>query len=140
MTPESTTGVLAKAARGSGWVRFPPNSAAYRLTMIRPYTIPLDFELPLLVSHRRMVPRWVFVLISITSSSGVFHNLQGVAPENTTERQFLVLQNACDWWNQPANGCEKGRDQRLYVKSVRVFSCGDWNTTQCNRPVLMGAP
>jgi hypothetical protein len=68
------------------------------------------------------------------------HNLQGVAPENTTERQFLVLQNACDWWNQPANGCEKGRDQRLYVKSVRVFSCGDWNTTQCNRPVLMGAP
>jgi hypothetical protein len=55
-------------------------------------------------------------------------------------RNFLVLQNACDWWNQPNGQCTQGQEQHLYVKSVRVWSCADWQTAQCNRSVLTGAP
>jgi hypothetical protein len=55
-------------------------------------------------------------------------------------RNFLVLQNACDWWNQPGGQCTQGQEQHLYVKSVRVWSCASWATTQCNGPVLSGPP
>jgi len=46
-------------------------------------------------------------------------------------RDFLILQAACDYWNYPANGCAQGVRQDIYVKSVRVWSCGLWATAQC---------
>lgn len=57
------------------------------------------------------------------------------------QRQFLNLQSFCDAWNynQTCNGND-GQMQHLYVKSVRVWSCDSWQTTQCNRPVLNSAP
>jgi hypothetical protein len=60
--------------------------------------------------------------------------------QKVSGRNFLVLQNACDWWNLPSNGCTQGQRQDLYVKSVRVWSCASWQTAQCNGPVLSGAP
>jgi hypothetical protein len=54
-------------------------------------------------------------------------------------RNFLVLQNACDWWNYGGQ-CTSGQQQHLYVKSVRVWSCTNWKTTQCSGTALTGAP
>jgi hypothetical protein len=63
------------------------------------------------------------------------------AYEAANGRNFLVLQNACDYWNQPSGTCTQGQVQHLYVKSVRVFvGCVAWQTTECNRPILTGAP
>lgn len=58
--------------------------------------------------------------------------------DNFTQRLFLVLQHACEPWN---NAClPNGTQQHMYVKSVRVWSCPTWQTTMCNKPVLRGAP
>jgi hypothetical protein len=63
----------------------------------------------------------------------------GVTTDNAQERLFLIVQNACNWWNY--NGvCTQGQVQHLYIKSIRVWSCADWKTTQCNGKVLTGAP
>ena len=60
--------------------------------------------------------------------------------EATNGRNFLVLQNACDYWNQPGGTCNQGMNQDLYVQSVRVWSCATWQTTQCNTTILTGPP
>ena len=44
-------------------------------------------------------------------------------------RNFLIIQNACDHWNQP-NGCHNGLEQHLYIKRVQVFSCAASKDTQ----------
>jgi hypothetical protein len=64
----------------------------------------------------------------------------GVSAAEQAERNFLVLYTACDYWNLPSGGCKQGMEQHMYVKSVRVWSCADWQTTQCNGTVLTGAP
>jgi hypothetical protein len=75
------------------------------------------------------------VFINCVSAPG------GINSTEVAQRQFLIVQNACDHWNY--NGGCNGNDgtlQHMYVKSVRVWSCANWQTTQCNGPVLTGAP
>jgi hypothetical protein len=68
------------------------------------------------------------------------HSLPGgLSATEASQREFLILQNACDWWNYGGQ-CTSGQQQHLYVKSVRVWSCANWQTTQCNGKVLAGAP
>jgi hypothetical protein len=64
----------------------------------------------------------------------------GIGPNEVNARNFLVLQNACDYWNQTNGQCTQGQEQHLYVKSVRVWSCATWQTTQCNGTVLTVTP
>jgi hypothetical protein len=64
----------------------------------------------------------------------------GIGPKEVNGRNFLVLQNACDYWNQPNGQCNQGQVQHVYVKSVSVWSCANWQTTQCNGTLLTGAP
>jgi len=65
----------------------------------------------------------------------------GLTPyEVTNGRNFLVLQDACDYWNQPSGQCTEGLNEDLFVKSVRVWSCATWQTTQCNTTILTGPP
>jgi hypothetical protein len=65
----------------------------------------------------------------------------GLSPyEAANGRNFLVLQNACDYWNQPSGTCTQGQVQHLYVKTVRVWSCSSWQTTQCNGTIYPPPP
>jgi hypothetical protein len=63
----------------------------------------------------------------------------GMNANNQVARYFLIVQNACDWWNYPSNFCN-GQNQHMYVKSVKVWSCPSWQTTQCNGPVDSSSP
>jgi hypothetical protein len=63
----------------------------------------------------------------------------GITATEANEREFLIVQNACDYWNY-SQPCASGQQQHLYVMSVRVWSCYLWQTTQCNGLVLTGAP
>jgi hypothetical protein len=60
----------------------------------------------------------------------------GLTSIEANAREVLILQNACDYWNGP---CNTGL-QHMYVKNVRVWSCANWQTTQCNGSVLTAAP
>lgn len=63
----------------------------------------------------------------------------GIRPNEVNGRNFLVLQNACDYWNHGGT-CNQGQVQHVYVKTVRIWSCASWATTQCNGTLLTGAP
>jgi hypothetical protein len=60
------------------------------------------------------------------------------AEASTVGRQFLVIQNACDWWNEPNGQCTPtaGLKQDLLIREVRVWSCSSWQTTQCSGPLV----
>ena len=63
----------------------------------------------------------------------------GLTAQEENQRQFLILQSFCDSWNYN-NSCNgnDGITQHLYVKSVRVWSCATWQSTQCNGTGLKG--
>jgi hypothetical protein len=86
--------------------------------------------------------------------NNIFVNCQNVQPSsdfgpdqyghfgnNFAQRLFLVLQGACENWN---NAClPDGTLQHVYVKSVRAWSCANWRNGDghaCDRPVLTGPP
>jgi hypothetical protein len=46
--------------------------------------------------------------------------LAAITGPEATDRLFLVLQNACDWWNYGGQ-CNAEQEQHLYVKSVELF-------------------
>jgi hypothetical protein len=63
----------------------------------------------------------------------------GLTATEATQREILIVQNACDNWNY--GGCpQQGKAQDMYVKTMRVWSCANWQSTQCNGPVLTGMP
>lgn len=53
----------------------------------------------------------------------------GVSSLEAVDRSFLVMYTACDWWHY--SSCNQGQHQAMLVKSVRVWSCANWQTTQC---------
>jgi hypothetical protein len=64
--------------------------------------------------------------------------LLGCTPANPRgsqyqQRNFLIINNG-------AGNSTNVRNNDLYVKSIRVWSCADWKTTMCNGNVLTGAP
>jgi hypothetical protein len=82
-------------------------------------------------------------LVSCSYINNVFQSCTGAGiftGNESKEREFLILQNFCDYWNYsaPCNG--NTGPQHLYVRSVRVWSCSSWQTTECNRSVLNNAP
>jgi len=80
-------------------------------------------------------------MIGCTYVNNVFQQCSALQSVNATEaapsgRNFLVLQKACDTWN---GSCTQDT-QHGYIKSVRVWSCASWQTTQCTGQVLNSAP
>ena len=64
----------------------------------------------------------------------------GLTQAEKTQRLFVLTSTSCYGGNYN-NSCPlEGKKQHSYIKSIRVWSCDKWQTTQCNRPVLRGAP
>jgi hypothetical protein len=81
--------------------------------------------------------------VGCTYVNNVFQACAPLPNLNSTEqnaRNFLLLGNGCDYWHQPNQQCNQGQAQHVYVKSIRVWSCANWQSTQCSGTVLTGAP
>jgi hypothetical protein len=62
----------------------------------------------------------------------------GFVDNEANMRQHLIVQNTCDWWYYNDQCPGAGQIQHVYVKTIRVWSCASWRTSQCNGPVLTG--
>lgn len=78
--------------------------------------------------------------IGCTYVNNVFQRCQplgGLTPDEKLYRNVLLITEGCNDW---AEACSTGTMEHFYVKSVRVWSCKDWATTQCPGPLLSAAP
>jgi hypothetical protein len=64
----------------------------------------------------------------------------GLTDAEKTEREFVLMGLFCFPQNYNGSCPLEGQVAHMLVKSVRVWSCKDWQTSQCNGPVLSGAP
>jgi hypothetical protein len=58
----------------------------------------------------------------------------GLTAAEKTQQTFLLAGTACYWGNYK-NSCPlEGQMQHAYIRSIRVWSCKDWATTECDAP------